>query len=44
MQAVRSELKVQQKYKDLLIANTEKVLLSVQQVPQDIRFEEEIKN
>ena len=33
MQAVPKELKVQQVFKDLLMENTEKVLLSVHQVP-----------
>jgi len=33
--AVPSELKIQQEYKDLLIENTEKVLLSVHQKPPD---------
>ncbi len=31
-QAVPSELKIQQEFKDLLMENTEKVLLSVHQV------------
>ncbi len=32
VQAVPSELKVQQEYKDRLIENTEKILMSVHQV------------
>jgi hypothetical protein len=35
VQAVPSELKIQQEFKDLLMENTEKVLLSVHQVPGD---------
>ena len=34
VQAVPSELKIQQEYKDLLMENTEKVLLSVNKVHQ----------
>jgi hypothetical protein len=34
VQAVPSELKVQQEYKDRLIENTEKILMSVHQVPR----------
>jgi hypothetical protein len=38
LQAVPSELKIQQEFKDLLMENTEKVLLSVHQVPRVISF------
>jgi hypothetical protein len=35
LQAVPKELKIQQEFKDLLMENTEKVLLSVHQVPSE---------
>jgi hypothetical protein len=38
VQAVPSELKTQQEFKDLLMENTEKVLLSVHPVPQILQF------
>jgi hypothetical protein len=36
VQAVPSELKVQQEYRDKLIENTEKILLSTHQVPRGV--------